>query len=159
LFNKSGHLIKRTAKPHFGAILKFIKNNLKRTPNEELYRINTEIQDFIVILWVLYLGTAIPITDLFNYMESLLGMEQREVRNKLYCMKLAGWVEKYPYDNKVYWFATSNEDPFSRYAFQPGVVRDTTRRKTDVVARITADLKVPKHVREHVDLVKLGGAA
>ncbi len=157
--NKKGHIVKNTARPHATRMIRLVKDLLKRSPAEEAYRANEGIRPFILILWILYLAQAIPITDLIDYISDLAGISQRELRNKLYCMQLAGWVDKYAYENKVYWYATSNLDPISRYSFIDGVVRDTARRKAEVVTAINAELRVPRHVRAHVAAIKGGAGA
>jgi hypothetical protein len=157
--NKKGHIVKSVAGRHAASMIKFVNSLMKRVPKEELYRTAEPLQPFANVLWVLYLAQAIPITELISYMTELSGMEQWELRNKLYCMQLAGWVGTYSYENKVYWFSTADSDPFSRYAFKPGVERDTARRKAAVVASIKDNLKVPKHVREVVLGKKIDAAA
>lgn len=153
--NKKGHLIKKSASPHGQLMISLINNLVRKSPDELLYKAHESYRPFAHILWVLYLSQAIPISDLARFCESLFGITATDLRNKLYCMQLAGWVDEYPYGNKSYWFTTADIDPISRYAFKKGVaVNDTARRKSDVIAALKATLKIPKHVREHVAGIK-----
>jgi hypothetical protein len=142
-------LIKATAKPHVASIIRFTNELLKRTPAEELWRTAADLQPFIVILWILHLSQAMPITQLLEYANALYPVTQKELKNRLYCMKLAGWVAKFRYGNVDFWCSTSTQDPISRYSFIPtATVRDTSRRKQQVVAAISSDLHLSRLVRE-----------
>lgn len=152
---KDGAIVKCSAKPHFSGIVQFINSLLKRTPNEQAFRRDPDSQSFWIILWILHLSNAISITELAEYTEYLTQASLKDIRNRLFCMQLAGWVRQYTYSNKTYWYSTSKHDPFSRYSFIPGVVRDTSRRKAEVAAAIQTALKIPRHVREHVAASKV----
>jgi hypothetical protein len=65
-------------------------------------------------------------------------------------MKMCGWVEKYRYSGRDYWFSPFQADPVAKYRFIPGVENDVLRRKSDAATALAAKLKLPKHVREHV---------
>ncbi len=147
---RDGTIIKRSAAPHYKTVAKFINKNLKRVPAEERFDRAASIQSFILILWVLHLSQALSFTELTEVVNQLIPMDQHDVKNKLYCMKLVGWVNEYPYDNKVHWYAVSRDDPFSRYRFLTGGAFDTARRKLEVVNELGKEFKLDPHVRQHV---------
>lgn len=144
-------LIKSSASPHVQEIIGFTNDLLKRVPAEESWRTAEELQPFVLILWVLHLANAMTITQLLHYVQGLWpGITQKELRNMLFCMKLAGWVAKFRYINSDYWCATGSHDPLSRYSFKPGVERDTARRKAAVATAIARELKLSRQVLERV---------
>lgn len=144
--------MKRSAQVHVKNIVDFINTLLKRVPQEELYRSNPELQKFVSMYWILYLSQAMSVAELNSYLVACgFSDDTTDVKNKLFCMKMIGWIGRYTYANKTYWFANFSQDPFSRYSFVDGVKeRDTARRKASVVQAVKKDLKIPKHVRDHV---------
>ena len=144
-----GQIIKASISGHYSRIGQLINKQLSRVPNEQLYRTATGgLGAFVEILWILHICSAMPVSELHSFRQSLFAenIEQREIKNKLYCMKLAGWVSSYSYENKEYWYTKSIEDPF-RYRFRQGVnANDSTRRKVEAMAAAKSALKVPKHV-------------
>lgn len=70
-----------------------------------------------------------------------------DIKNKIYCMELAGWIERIPYSGRDYFFTLYGKDPF-KYSFRPGVDdRDTIRRKLNVTAALRKKEKLPRHVK------------
>lgn len=160
--NRKGHLIKCSVNPHVSAMVDFIARLVVGRHREEGFRVDHDMQSFFIILWILHLSRAISITSIVAIIKSLeaLGVYDfwgktnisvDSVKNKLFCMKIAGWVDKYAYDSKIYWFLTRDKDPFSRYSFSRGVVEnDPIRRKALVTSGLVTELALPKHVRRHV---------
>ena len=150
--NGKGRVVKASARQHVKSIVDFINVRLKKVPQEELFRANPTLQKFISIYWILYLSQAMSISELNAYLVACgFADDTADVKNKLFCMKMVGWVDRYTYANKTFWFVNFSQDPFSRYAFVEGVVeRDTARRKASVVFAVQKDLKIPRHVRDHV---------
>jgi hypothetical protein len=106
-----------------------------------------------MILWVLHLSSAISITDLQGYMGEITPMSQKELRNRLFCMTLAGWVGNYSYENKVYWYSKSPDDPISKYSFVSGAL-DPSGRKLIASGAIMKELVTPRHVLKHIATLK-----
>ncbi|RVQ68764.1 hypothetical protein EKN06_00575 [Croceicoccus ponticola] len=151
ILNKKSALIKQTAAPHVSDIVGFINEQLKRIPAEESWKSAEELQTFVLILWLLHLSHAMTITQLLSYTQAIRpAMTQKDLRNALFCMKLAGWVTKFRHLNCDYWCSTAMADPFSRYSFKEGVERDPIRRKADVADAIAKELKLSRQVRERV---------
>lgn len=156
--NKGGNVVKSSIRSHVSRITAFVNTIISRAPGEESLKSRQDIRSFVMILWILHLSQGISITEILRYIHGIVDLTFNDLKNKLYCMKLAGWVSTYTYENKTYWFSTSELDPISKYSFIPGAVRDTARRKMDVSIAIQKELKVPRHVREYVAAQK-GAAA
>jgi hypothetical protein len=156
-FYKGGALIKSSVDPHVTSVVKFINDMLKRIPNEEVFERMNGVKIFMIILWVLHLLQAIAISELCEYVDQLTSITLNDLKNKLFCMKLAGWVDNYTYGNKTFWYSISDNDPVSRYSFNSGVVNRPSERKIEVSAAIYSKIMVPKHVRTYVAAAKVSG--
>jgi hypothetical protein len=145
----AGRFVRASARLHYDEIQKFITDHLDAVPDSELYRLHTERQPFYVIYWIIYLSLAISVSDL--YACAILLMPKigiPEIRNKLYCMELAGWISRTSYSGKDYFFVLHEHDPFD-YAFRSTVSdRDSTRRKFIVAEALSKESTVPSHVRK-----------
>ena len=148
----NGQIIKSSISSHFLEIQKFINHQLKVIPKKFLLKTREDISIFIKLLWIIHIAKAIGILDLHKYLQGLGNeISQKEVKNKLYCMKIAGWIDKYTYSNKAYWHPLIPHDPFARYSFKLGVAdRDTLRRKLEATEAVRRDLRPPQHVLRHV---------
>ena len=150
--NGKGRVIRSSVKHHVSNVVKFINARLDKVPQEELFRGNSGLQKFLSLYWILNLSQALATSELHSYATSLgIETDLKDVKNKLFCMKMAGWVDTYAYSNKTYWYTLRSQDPFARYSFKDGVQeRDTVRRKAAVTTAIHKELDVPRHVREYV---------
>jgi hypothetical protein len=147
--NKKNKIVKASAYPHVKSIVYFINERLAKVQKTTIFSENDDLRIFIILYWIVYLSLAIPLGRLAAYARSMVPeLDERAVRRKLYCMQLAGWVEKQHYSNIDYYFCCYDGDPVN-YAFREGVAeRDSIRRKSDVAAVIQKELSLPKHVRE-----------
>jgi hypothetical protein len=93
---------------------------------------------------------AISTSALFDCVASLVpDVTNKDLRNKLYCMQLSGWITSELYSNKEYFYTCNDLDVFG-YSFKDGVSdRDSARRKADVAAALLNAERPPKHVRLH----------
>jgi hypothetical protein len=134
---------------HYTEIRKFIIAHLDAVPASELFRTHVDRQSFYVIYWIIYLALAVSVTDLYSYAATLIpGIATADIRNKLYCMEVAGWIDRTSYSGKDYFFVLHEHDPFD-YAFRPTVAdRDSIRRKFAVAAAISKTDATPRHVRK-----------
>jgi hypothetical protein len=146
---KAGRFVKASAQLHYAEIRNFITDHLDAVPASELYRLHVERQSFYVIYWVIYLSLAVSVSDLYSYVTSLIPkIATSEIRNKLYCMELAGWIYRSAYSGKDYFYVLHEHDPFD-YAFLPTVAdRDSVRRKFIVAEALSKLNAVPGHVRK-----------
>jgi hypothetical protein len=146
---KAGRFVKASARLHYTEIRKFITDHLDAVPASELFRLHVERQVFYVIYWIIYLSLAVSVSDLYSYIASLIPTIQTpEIRNKLYCMELAGWICRTSYSGKDYFYVLHEQDPFD-YAFLPSVAdRDSVRRKFIVAEALSKVNVVPGHVRK-----------
>jgi hypothetical protein len=155
----SDSIITSSTRGHLRSIANFINAQVKSFPDEFLYKNSGLYKDFAIILWVLHLSRAISITEIEEYINDIgHQISRKQLKNKLYCLKLAGWAGSYTYSNKTYWHPRVDIDPISRYSYRPGTSgRDTTRRKLAATTEIRHDLSVPNHVSRHIISV-IGGA-
>jgi hypothetical protein len=147
----NGTLIKSSAKSHFSQIKKFVEGQISSKAKTFLFRNGGDIQIFIIILWIIHLSRAISITEIASYTAALgYNYSQKDIKNKLYSMKLAGWIDRYSYSNKGYWHPITAQDPFARYSFKHATAdRDSARRKLEVIEAIRRDLRPPSHVLKY----------
>lgn len=150
--NKKNVLVKSSVSEHVPSIINLINDQLERVSVEESYRAAAGLRVFAELLWIMHLGSAMPISAIHEYHNALFGGELalNDVKRKLYTMKLAKWVRTYPYSNQYYWYA-GLDDPIAQYRFIRAVANtDPIRRKAEIVTAIKADLDVPRHVLKHV---------
>jgi hypothetical protein len=148
----SDSIITSSMRGHLRSITTFINAQITSLPDEFLYRNSGLYQHFFVIIWILHLSRAASLTEVEEYINGIgISISRRDLKNKLYCLKLAGWVNSYTYSSKTYWYPRVDVDPISRYNYRAGTPsRDTTRRKLEVATDIKRDLKVPTHVSRHI---------
>ena len=147
--HRNGVLVIRSAQPHYVDIVRFIRQHLNSVPSSELYRNKTDSAAFYIIYWVLYLGVAVPPSILCECLDKLIpDLGQREALNKVYCMRIAGWVGVTSYSGRDYYFVLHPRDPFD-YSFRSGVKeRDIIRRRSDATTALSKLIKAPRHVLE-----------
>jgi hypothetical protein len=81
------------------------------------------------------------------------------IKNKLYCMQLAGWIERRSYSNKDYLWALHDSDPFA-YEFKPGVAeRVSIRRNLIVKTALRKAEPLPPHIRTEATGARLADSA
>ncbi|KQX40004.1 hypothetical protein ASD04_04980 [Devosia sp. Root436] len=156
--NGKGHVVKSSVAEHVSNIVSFINETVGKVPSEELYSNVPSLHKFFHVLWLLHNCNALSITQLQEYNSKIFGADLsiNDTKNILYCMKFAGWVEKYDYLNKTYWYSLHSRDPFSKYRYKEGVGEvDTLRRKSDLAKEVKSELKHPAHVIQHVISNKL----
>jgi hypothetical protein len=69
-----------------------------------------------------------------------------DISNKIYSLMIAGWLKKYSYSRKDYYYATVDDDPFN-YSYRAGIrERDSLRRKSDIREGMKAVEQVPPYV-------------
>jgi hypothetical protein len=104
---------------------------------------------FYEIYWVIHLCLAVELKQLCSLVQSIAPhATDEEINNKIYCMKIAGWIERIPYSGKDYIYANHDVDPF-QYSFAPTASeKDSARRKITVTTALTRAVDIPKHVRQ-----------
>ncbi|WP_147292549.1 retron St85 family effector protein [Undibacter mobilis] len=157
---RSGQLIVSTVKPHFREIKKFINEHADAAPLSAAYSQISESALFYLLYWIIHLCLAVEQTNIFEYVQSLdSSVTKEDVVNKLYCMKLAGWVGKVAYSGKDYLYTLHDVDPFD-YSFKSDVTdKDSVRRKLFVAKALRSLESVPRHVLEMATKARTGGAS
>jgi hypothetical protein len=130
-------------------MVKFINNHLDKIPKTISYHKAIGIDIFYVIYWIIFLALAISFENLLSCTSSILsGASRADVKNKLYCMQLAGWIDRESYSGKDYFYVCHDTDSFD-YAYNEGVTdRDNARRKLAVSSALKNMEDAPNHVRK-----------
>ena len=141
---------KKSASPHVSSIIEFVNGGLNRVPQTTSFSSNKDLSKFVLLYWIIHLSLAIPLRRLTDYAKNIIpDLDESSVSRMLYCMQLAGWVDKQQYSNQVYYFCRFDADPIRKYTFNSEVaIRDSIRRKIAVTEIIQSDLSLPRHVRE-----------
>lgn len=156
----NGTLNIRSARPHYRHIVKFLKEHVTSVPVSTTYDKLGEAQIFYVIYWIIHLCLAVTVTALYSYVKLIFNdVTDDEIRRKLYCMQLAGWIERRPYSNKDYLWTLYDPDPFN-YEFKLGVTeRVTVRRNLIVQTALKRAEEIPSHVRAEASRARLADTA
>jgi hypothetical protein len=147
--NSANKLIVRSASPHRGEIIRFINSHIEKAPKTTSYQKGSNSEIFYVIYWRIFLALAISFENLLNCVNYLLpNVARSDLRNKLYCMQLAGWIDRELYSGKDYFFTCYDID-LLEYAYKDGVAdRDNARRKLEVTTALGNLENAPRHVRK-----------
>lgn len=151
--SKQNLILKSSISGHFNNLISFVNKRLESTTASVGLSTSPEVKEFYTIYWIIFLATAITLDALEEYAKNFFpNITKKELNQKLYSMKIAGWVDKHTYFEETYYFALAEQDPF-HYSFQnqvPQRDRDTARRKTDIAGELKRALKLPGQVRRHV---------
>jgi hypothetical protein len=156
----NGNLNISSARPHYQHILKFLEEHVTSIPISTTYDKLGEAQIFYVIYWIIHLCLAVTVTALYEYVRLIFNdATDEEIRKKLYCMQLAGWIERRSYSNKDYLWVLYDREPFN-YEFKPGVVeRVSIRRNLLVTTALKKAEEIPSHIRTEASRARLAGTA
>lgn len=130
--NGSGRIVKSSVASEYTSIVDFIKTHVEKTPERTLRHVLGDAAIFFDILWFLHLFQAVSFSVLCDLVQRLhAGCSNEDIKNKLFSMKVAGWISTVPHGQKDYYFGLFDEDPFE-YAFKDGVINvDPFRRRAD----------------------------
>ena len=131
--NNADHPIIRSIKPHYRSIVDFINEHLHKLHASISFMSAEERRIFYVTYWVIYLLVAVSPDTLEGCVKLLLPKATHsEIHRKLYCMILAGWVQRYSYSSRDYYYVTRDEDPLAYSYTAEATEKDTLRRKIDI---------------------------
>jgi hypothetical protein len=89
--HSNGTLNISSTRPHYGPIVSFVGDHFNAVPSSTTYERLGEAQLFYVIYWIIHLCLAVSAPTLNEYVRLCVpGTSNEVIRNKLYCMKLAG---------------------------------------------------------------------
>lgn len=156
--NKSDQVVKSSVRSHVAQIVLFINNMIAKVPAEESYgNASVGLRDHINMLWLLQLSVGLSITELISLYEEIFDEEvtQSQAKNRLYCLKIAGWADVFEYSNKSYWYAVRDFDPFVKYRYKQNV-EDTNSflRRSAAAKEILTWLHHPNQVLKHIRRAK-----
>lgn len=143
----NGTLIIGSARPHYNEIRRFIADHIDAIPKSITYNQLGESKLFFLVYWIIHLSSAISPATLYSYVQSLHpDVGNNDIKDKVYCMILAGWVAKESYSGRDYFYALHDDDPLS-FDFKPGVSEtNAIRRKLEVVNAFRRLESIPKHI-------------
>lgn len=147
--DEARNIVLSSADPHYDEIVKFVNRHLNAASNSQIFPEDKGIRNFYIIYWILFLGMALSLKSILKIAEEIVpNIKQTEIKNKIYCMMIAGWVGSKTYSNKTYFYAQYDKDPFD-YAFKSGVTdTDSPRRKLEVSQALIAAEDAPELVRK-----------
>jgi len=147
-FHNNGALVKTSIQNHYRPLTSFINENIRRSSKTLKLATHPDFAVFAVTYWCIFLSIAIPITRIVEMVHAAgYKHKESEIRNKIYCMEIAGWVSRFHYSNVEYFCTTQDNDPF-RYKFNHSVTeRDSARRTFSVADSLRKRLKLNSHVR------------
>jgi hypothetical protein len=87
----NGRLVVSSVKPHYREIVRFINDHLDAVSQSTLFNKLDASTLFYVVYWIVFLRLAVTLSTLTEYVQSLVPeASSSDIRNKLYCMELAG---------------------------------------------------------------------
>lgn len=149
--NKRGRLILESARPHKREMLKFIIDQLSAVPKSELFSNLGAAEKFFLVYWIIFVCYAISHQQLYRIIKKVKPeLEEREIRNVLFCLRLVGWINTCSYSSKIYFYTAYDHDPFD-YAYNEGVaITDSARRKAAIARSVHKGAALPVHIRKVV---------
>jgi hypothetical protein len=155
-----GRLVARSVQPIQRDIEVFIREHVNAVPASVSWSHSEDSQSFFVIYWVVFLAFAISPTLLQECVQALVpGITIREIRNRLFCMQLAGWIGRKAHGARDYYFTLHDADVFE-YAFTAGALdHDSGRRKVAVAAGFRAIEHLPRLILATANAARQGVVA
>lgn len=146
--NGRNRIVKSSIYEHVPELVNFV--NLRLSEITQSFKFgatdNAPLQDFLIVLWLTHVSQAITREKIREY-SLLLGHEisNSRIDKCFYCMKLAGWMDKYAYSGSRYYYTKFSKDFVERFSFQskspindsrrwlsliqPAIVRETSLTK------------------------------
>lgn len=154
----NGSLNISSTKPHYNQIVKFLDDQIRSVPTSTTFDRLGEAALFYKIYWIIHLSLAVSLTTLYDYVRLIAPNTSDEtVRNKLFCMQLAGWIERYRYSNKDFVWARHDSEPLD-YEFHSHVTeRSSLRRNLKVKTALRRAESLPPYVRSAAAAARLAG--
>lgn len=152
--NSSQLVVKSSASADVGEIANFINRMIAKTPMEESY--NSATPGLILhlnIIWLMQLCIGLSLTELLALYNEMFdaSVTQSRIKNALYCLQIAKWVDVLEYSNKHYWYTVRDFDPFVKYRYLPGVADTNTFVRRSAAAReLLKGLNHPRQVLKHI---------
>jgi hypothetical protein len=100
----NGKLVISSVKPHYTQIRKFISNHMVSISNSlSANTLDKKTILFYIIYLIIFLCLAARPANLYKYVMRLFpDVVESEIRNRIYCMELAGWIERLSYSGQDY---------------------------------------------------------
>jgi hypothetical protein len=129
--NGKGRVIKSSIRDHVPEIIRFVNDRIAKVPDTFQFGApsNEDFRDFALVLWITGLAQAITAERLSEY-AAILGhaIKRERVLDCVFCMKLAGWMDFFPYSGSKYLIRRSAVDVIDRFAFSAATkIKDVSR--------------------------------
>lgn len=156
-WKKNGDIVKSSADKIYADVKDFLKERVSATSKTALYSTLGPAQNFYLLTWIIYISTVISSGSLIRITRSINpDIAESEIRDMLYCMRVAKWIDNVRYSHKLYYYTTFSGDPF-QYAFRPtATVRDSIRRRAAVNQELRKIEQAPSHVWEVATKARAG---
>ncbi|WP_246026799.1 retron St85 family effector protein [Paracoccus luteus] len=146
--NSRGRVVKASINGHVKDIVAFINRRVARGEKTFSFgaEASRELRDFAIVLWLSQLAQVITLERITEYAE-ILGnpISRNRAHNFFYCMKLAGWMDNYPYSGSTYVISKFGGDVVSRYAFKTNSpIKDAKRWVALTQAAIVKEASISK---------------
>lgn len=130
----------RSADPIFSDIEAFMEEHVKAAPSSTQYPSDPAIAQFYDIIWMIYIANAISPGRLLDSLQKIYPtLTLKELRRKLYTLRVAKWVCVTPYGSQDYYYLNEQQDPFD-YSFNIGVKeKDPVRRVLTIRDELFSD--------------------
>lgn len=131
--HKKGHIVQNSVAPIFKDIKDFISGQVDGLANSFLYSGLNESRAFYDIFWLTHLANVIAPNTLYEAVNRIHpNLSHDDIRNHIFCMKVAGWMDKVSYSNKEYYYCKKDIDIFE-YAYRSSAKsKDSIRRKLEI---------------------------
>ena len=139
---------------HYMAIVSFLNGLLEASP--KTFRIganeSSHLKTFAMVLWLANLAQAITNEKLRRYLEMMrIHVTMADLKNCIYCMKLAGWVDVYAYSGTEYIHSRYATDPVDKYVFKKqSRFKDRERWKYSIQAAIADELGLKRPLLRNI---------
>ncbi|NRD88515.1 hypothetical protein C8024_02110 [Sphingopyxis sp. BSNA05] len=140
--HNAGHIVKSSVNGHFSEIAAFIARSVAASSSSFGYSNLNGSESFYDLLWLISICKAIPPEPLNEAIRIVNpGLSDNDIRDKLFCLRLAGWIGKVSYSNKDYYFQLRGQSPYE-YAFLPEKrIRDMDGTLLDISSTVKKSCK------------------
>ncbi len=152
----NGTLNVSSVKPHYREMVTFINGHVDSIPKSTSYQNLGPVALFYVIYWVIHQSMAISPKILIETVQLIVPTASvSDIRNKIYCMQLAKWIQRLPYSGKDYFFALHDEEPFD-YVYKADIKETSTvRRKLAIRECLRKVETIPHYVAKRAAAARI----
>jgi hypothetical protein len=146
-----GALIKSSVSGEIDDMLGYIRDEYNKSPRSLRLTSSPRKKSFFFLYWIVHLCGGQSPSVLYEIYQSIYpDSKEADIRNKLFCLELLGWIGRIRYGTKEYFFAIHDDDPF-QYRFRVGVTKsNATARKQEAFEWIEGRYPVDRRARRRI---------